>query len=210
MMIEVEECKTAEDVWRLARASVERRKAWSNARKPVQPLTAVVEQWLPQPMRTLSGELAPSPLEMVMQIDAYIRSVTPPGPRRFAIREIVIACARAYGIPVNEITSDRRDAAAVHPRQVAMMLCKTLTQRSLPAIGREIGDRDHTTVLHACRKFEWLRVKLESEMTSADPISLWARRCAELSPIHYGQWGWNRNRSANGKYLSADAAGAAK
>jgi chromosomal replication initiator protein len=45
------------------------------------------------------------------------------------------------------------------PRQVAMYLARKLTTRSLPEIGRRFGGRDHTTVLHACRRIEELREK---------------------------------------------------
>lgn len=64
-----------------------------------------------------------------------------------------LACA-AFHITRAEIKSPRRDRTVVMARQVAMYLCKTLTQQSLPAIGRRFGGRDHTTVLHAVRKAE--------------------------------------------------------
>ncbi len=60
--------------------------------------------------------------------------------------------ARFYQISVDEINSARRQIHIVRPRQVAMFLSKELTLRSFPEIGRAFGNRDHTTVLHACRK----------------------------------------------------------
>lgn len=51
-----------------------------------------------------------------------------------------------------DLIGQRRTANVVLPRQIAMYLCKTLTPRSLPDIGRRFGGRDHTTVLHAVRK----------------------------------------------------------
>ena len=54
----------------------------------------------------------------------------------------------------SDILSERRTAAVVRPRQIAMYLSKLLTLRSLPEIGRRFGGRDHTTVLHAVRKIE--------------------------------------------------------
>lgn len=62
--------------------------------------------------------------------------------------------ARYYGISFADLLSWRRTANVVRPRQVAMYLAKTLTLRSLPAISRGFGGRDHTTVLHAVRKTE--------------------------------------------------------
>ncbi|MEX2321885.1 MAG: helix-turn-helix domain-containing protein, partial [Saccharospirillum sp.] len=53
--------------------------------------------------------------------------------------------------------SKRRSRSIARPRQVAMALAKELTQHSLPEIGEAFGGRDHTTVLHACRKVKELR-----------------------------------------------------
>jgi hypothetical protein len=73
------------------------------------------------------------------------------------IPKIQAACARAWpGVTVIDILSSRRTADVVRPRQVSMYLCKILTVRSLPYIGRYHGHRDHTTVLHAFRKIDAL------------------------------------------------------
>jgi chromosomal replication initiator protein len=53
--------------------------------------------------------------------------------------------------------SKKRFRSVARPRQVAMALAKELTQQSLPEIGESFGGRDHTTVLHACRKVQELR-----------------------------------------------------
>ena len=76
-----------------------------------------------------------------------------PNPSVTRIQEVV---ARQYGVSRFDLLSSRRTANIVRPRQVAMYLCKTLTLRSLPEIGRRFGGRDHTTVLHAVRKISWL------------------------------------------------------
>jgi hypothetical protein len=70
-------------------------------------------------------------------------------PRVSEIQEVVCA---AFGVQLVDLTSARRTANLVKPRQVAMYLAKTMTGRSLPEIGRRFGGRDHTTVLHAVRK----------------------------------------------------------
>jgi chromosomal replication initiator protein len=67
------------------------------------------------------------------------------------ISDIQAAVCAEFGIPMLEMVSQRRARAVARPRQVAMYLCKLLTPHSLPAIGRQFGGRDHTTVLHACR-----------------------------------------------------------
>ncbi|WP_339349698.1 chromosomal replication initiator protein DnaA [uncultured Alteromonas sp.] len=62
-----------------------------------------------------------------------------------------------YKIKVADILSKRRSRSVARPRQVAMALAKELTNHSLPELGNAFGGRDHTTVLHACRKITQLR-----------------------------------------------------
>jgi len=78
--------------------------------------------------------------------------------RRVTIDEIQKRVAEHYNIRLADMHSARRARAVARPRQVAMYLCKQLTPRSLPEIGRKFGGRDHTTVMHAVRKIEELRV----------------------------------------------------
>ncbi|AFP84410.1 chromosomal replication initiator protein DnaA [secondary endosymbiont of Ctenarytaina eucalypti] len=65
--------------------------------------------------------------------------------------------AEYYNIKVTDLLSKRRSRSVARPRQMAMALSKELTNNSLPEIGDAFGGRDHTTVLHACRKIEQLR-----------------------------------------------------
>lgn len=69
---------------------------------------------------------------------------------------IIQEVSKFYSVSVIDLMSARRTANIVKPRQVAMYLAKTLTLRSLPDIGRRLGGRDHTTVLHGVRKIESL------------------------------------------------------
>jgi chromosomal replication initiator protein len=71
-----------------------------------------------------------------------------------SIAEIKAAACEQFGISADELVSSTRTARLAWPRQVAMYLARELTQESLPAIGREFGGRDHTTVLHAWRRTE--------------------------------------------------------
>ncbi len=75
-------------------------------------------------------------------------------PKRIKIEDIQKLVASRYNVSRSDILSERRTAAVVKPRQIAMYLSKVLTLRSLPEIGRRFGGRDHTTVLHAVRKIE--------------------------------------------------------
>lgn len=99
---------------------------------------------------TLSGQLV-----TLETAEAAIRDlVRTREPRRVKIEDIQKLVATRYNVSRADILSERRTAAVVKPRQIAMYLSKALTPRSLPEIGRRFGGRDHTTVLHAVRKIE--------------------------------------------------------
>lgn len=73
------------------------------------------------------------------------------------IENIQKTVAEYYKIRVADLLSKRRSRSVARPRQMAMALSKELTNHSLPEIGDAFGGRDHTTVLHACRKIESLK-----------------------------------------------------
>ncbi len=96
--------------------------------------------------RPLTAELAEEVLATL-----YPHTPTPGGARR-TIPEIQEATCRHFGLSSEELLSSARTPRIAWPRQVAMFLSRELTGESLPAIGRHFGGRDHTTVLHACRR----------------------------------------------------------
>jgi chromosomal replication initiator protein len=73
-----------------------------------------------------------------------------------SIEDIQRKTAEYYKLEVKDFYSAQRSRRVARPRQVAMYLSRKLTTRSLPEIGRRFGGRDHTTVLHACRRIEAL------------------------------------------------------
>jgi len=73
------------------------------------------------------------------------------------VENIQKAVAGYFKIRVSELLSKRRSRSIARPRQIAMALAKELTTHSLPEIGDAFGGRDHTTVLHACRRVKALR-----------------------------------------------------
>jgi hypothetical protein len=73
-----------------------------------------------------------------------------------AITKIKYAVCIEFDISPVDLISERRTLRHVIPRQVGMFLCKKITTRSLPEIGRKFGGRDHTTVLHAVGRVEVL------------------------------------------------------
>jgi len=78
--------------------------------------------------------------------------VLAPGQDRLSVRDIQKAVCKYYNVTLTEMLSQRRTTDIVQPRQIAMFLCKELTSRTLPELGRRFGGRDHTTVLHGIRK----------------------------------------------------------
>lgn len=74
-----------------------------------------------------------------------------------SIDNIMKTVAEYYKLKVSELLSKRRNRSLARPRQMAMALCKELTNHSLPEIGEAFGGRDHTTVLHACRQIKSLQ-----------------------------------------------------
>ncbi len=79
--------------------------------------------------------------------------------RKITVEEIQRRVSEHYNIRLSEMIGPKRVRNFARPRQVAMYLCKQLTSRSLPEIGRRFGGRDHTTVMHGVRRIEELRAQ---------------------------------------------------
>ncbi len=77
--------------------------------------------------------------------------------RKITIDDIQRCVTKYFSLTMADMLSPRRAREVARPRQIAMYLCKQLTTRSLPEIGRKFGGRDHTTVIHAVRRIEALR-----------------------------------------------------
>jgi chromosomal replication initiator protein len=91
--------------------------------------------------------------------------------RRITIDDIQRRVADYYNLRLADLLSARRARVVARPRQVAMYLSKQLTTRSLPEIGRKFGGRDHTTVMHAVRKIEELKVADTAIREDVDMLS---------------------------------------
>jgi chromosomal replication initiator protein len=131
--------------------------------------TAVLD-WIahsfPRNVRELEGALnkllayaalTDTPIDLAMAQERLAETAR--GSRaRITIEEIQRAVCAHYRIDKSEMASQRRTRAVARPRQVAMYLAKELTPRSFPEIGRRFGGRDHSTVIHAVRTIESLRV----------------------------------------------------
>ena len=77
--------------------------------------------------------------------------------RQVSVENIQKTTAEYYNIKLSDLLSKRRSRSVARPRQMAMFLAKELTNYSLPEIGEAFGGRDHTTVIHACKKIRELR-----------------------------------------------------
>jgi chromosomal replication initiator protein len=77
--------------------------------------------------------------------------------RLITVENIQKTVADYYKVRVGDLLSKRRSRSVARPRQVAMALAKELTTHSLPEIGDAFGGRDHTTVMHACKRIKQLR-----------------------------------------------------
>jgi chromosomal replication initiator protein len=97
---------------------------------------------------------APISLEIAREA---LRDIIAVQNRQVSIENIQKTVADYYKIKVADMFSKKRSRALARPRQIAMALAKELTPMSLPDIGDAFGGRDHTTVLHACRKVATLR-----------------------------------------------------
>jgi chromosomal replication initiator protein len=93
----------------------------------------------------------------IEQVKRALRDLLAIQDRQVSIDNIQRTVAEYYNIKISDILSKRRNRSIARPRQMAMCLAKELTNHSLPEIGEAFGGRDHTTVLHACRKIAELR-----------------------------------------------------
>jgi chromosomal replication initiator protein len=99
--------------------------------------------------------------------------------RERSIGEIQSAACECFGVSSEELLSTTRSARVAWPRQVAMYLARELTAESLPAIGRQFGGRDHTTVLHACRRTS---ARLATDTTAREAVENLCRTLGAPAP----------------------------
>ena len=77
--------------------------------------------------------------------------------RKIAIEAIQRAVAESFGMRIAELKQKNNSRQIVVPRQIAMYLAKQMTEASLPEIGRQFGNKHHTTVMHSIAKIDELR-----------------------------------------------------
>ncbi len=123
------------------------------------------------------GSLTGRPVtsELAAEVLAGLYPGSRPRPR--SVEDIQQRTCAAFGVSMDELLSTSRAAPVAWPRQVAMYLARELTDQTLPAIGRAFGGRNHTTVMHACRR------TAERMATDADAYDTVRRLTQELSGV---------------------------
>ena len=87
-------------------------------------------------------------------VDNIIESILVKNSKVLSSKLIMQVVAKFFNINVTDLTSDKRSNTIVFPRQIAMYLCREVADMSFPAIGKDFGGRDHSTVLHAYSKIK--------------------------------------------------------
>ena len=90
--------------------------------------------------------------------------------RSIGIEDIQKATARHYGVTIEDIIDKTRKKNVVNARQIAMFLCRDMTNASLKDIGAIFGNRDHTTVMHACQTVKKLLLNNEDIQEDLDVV----------------------------------------
>ena len=94
----------------------------------------------------------PISLSVASQIIGDMITIVPE--KAMSISRIQLKTADLFNISVQDLSSRSRTKEIAMARQTAMYLCRELTKLSLPEIGKKFGNRDHTTVMHACEKIK--------------------------------------------------------
>ncbi len=165
-MIAVKELTTAREVIENARRINAARRASYEKTKPT--VLAVVPKVEPAPKPAPDAfQLTPEEIGTVLLMRANAESSFPIIIENSCSR-IMKAVCKFYGVSAVEFLSVRRANRIARPRMVGYYLCRTLTTKSLPEIGRRFGGRDHTTIISGARRIAKLRMndrELNDELT---------------------------------------------
>lgn len=118
-------------------------------------IEARAEALKPKPVMIQCVEPEPVPIVIWQHPDEVFGPVVfKKEDNRATCQDILKATAGYFGVSMNDLLSRRRQSELSRARHVAMYLCQTLTMRSFPFIGRAVGKRDHSTVIHGVRKVQ--------------------------------------------------------
>jgi len=144
------------------RTAILRKKAEESGLNVPDPVTDFIAQQITSNIRELEGALIRviaycnlfNKLPSAAVAREVLKDMVKEVRARVTLEEIQRRVAAYFQIELTEIRGARRQRSILYPRQVAMFLCRRLTEASLPEIGQAFGGRDHTTVLHAVGKIE--------------------------------------------------------
>lgn len=120
---------------------------------------------------------------MFQEIDATFPGTQPVTRSQHSIEQCIQLVAREFGLGRHEIVGQRRSAYVARPRQIIMWLAKETTTASLPMIGRALGNRDHTTIMHGIHQVERRRAESSEYRANTDEF---LRRLAQATNVALG------------------------
>ena len=106
----------------------------------------------------------------IPEVKVILKDLLNNSENKVTVEAIQSASCKYFKINKNEMLSSRRSRYLVRPRQVAIYLTKMLTSKSLPEIGRDFANSDHTTVIHSVKTIEKLKEKDSDISISIDNI----------------------------------------
>lgn len=175
MEYRADHCKTAQDVRRASDAVMHRREISRKVTHSFQPKpVVVVHPFIMEIIKRAEFMPLPEPEPIIALIAADEH------PYQITIRDVQRTVSRKFKTGILDLLSKRRSPNIVLPRHISFVLCLILTMSSSAEIGRKHGGRDHSTVLHANEKFQWLSDRLRAELKPTDFLSAWVNRAHEL------------------------------
>lgn len=168
------------------RMAILRKKAKADQIEIPDDVSSYIAQNITSNIRELEGalvrvaayaSLAKRPIDLALAQEA-LRDILPDNrPKTITIEHIQRTVASFYSLDPAMFKDKKRTRAIAFPRQIAMYLCRELTDCSLPKIGEEFGGRDHTTVLHACEK---IAADIKSDFALANTVKQLTARIKAL------------------------------
>ena len=120
---------------------------------------------------TAFASLQQKPVDMALAEQVLKDLLLDDGPQEITAAQILQATAQYFEVSVDDLRSKSRSRTLVTARQIAMYLLRELTEMSLPRIGQELGDRDHTTVMYADRKIRKLMAERQTIFTQVTELT---------------------------------------
>lgn len=154
------------------RAAHERSRAF---RERIATLALKLQVQIEAPVPKIVAEPEAEPLPALPPLPSIVYAIERVDPWLPSVARVQKAVCRHFDVSLIDLKSPCRERRVAHPRMIAMYLCRDLTTKSFPEIGRRFGGRDHTTALHSYQK---IRAKVQSDETFAAEIAKLKERLA--------------------------------